>query len=129
MYLGSAWVSLIYFVGNWIALSPGTLNSRIHQLIHKYNLNFILEDAVKIVSESIIKSNTGKTFVVKKGQIIRVIGESTADYVVFNLRDVKERFDQARTKVDQGKIYVTTGDVLISKYNNVMQTIVKDTYR
>ena len=84
---------------------------------------------MKIISESIIKSNTGKTFEVKKGQIIRVIGESTADYVVFNLREVKERFDQARTKVDQGKIYVTTGDVLISKYNNVMQTIVKDTYR
>ena len=82
-----------------------------------------------ILSQSIIQSNTGKTFVVKKGQTIRVIGESTADYVLFNLHDVKERFDQARTKVDQGKIYVTTGDVLISKYNNVMQTIVADTYR
>ena len=31
---------------------------------------------------------------------------------MFNLRNVKERFDQARTKVDQGKIYVTTGDAL-----------------
>jgi uncharacterized protein len=87
------------------------------------------EDKVKVISESVIKSNTGKAFPVKKGQIIRVIGESTADYVVFNLDNVKERFDQARTKVDQGKIYVTTGDVLISKYNNVMMTIVKDTYR
>ena len=64
---------------------------------------------MKIISEAIVKSNSGKTFEVKKGQIIRVIGESTADYVVFNLRNVKERFDQARTKVDQGKIYVTTG--------------------
>src|SRR5947207_13695301 len=88
-----------------------------------------MEGAVKIISESIIKNNTGKAFEVKKGQIIRVIGESTADYVVFNLHDVKERFDQARTKVDQGKIYVTTGDMLISKYNNVMQTVVQDTYR
>ena len=68
---------------------------------------------MKVISESVIKSNTGKTFAVKKGQIIRVTGESTADYVVFNLHNVKERFDQARTKVDQGKIYVTTGDVLI----------------
>jgi uncharacterized protein YcgI (DUF1989 family) len=83
---------------------------------------------MKVLSETIVRA-TAETFVVKKGQIIRVIGESTADYVVFNLRNVKERFDQARTKVDQGKIYVTTGDVLISKYNNVMQTIVKDTYR
>ena len=84
---------------------------------------------MKIISESIIKSNSGATFAVKKGQIIRVMGHSTADYTVFNLHNVKERFDQARTKVDQGKIYVSTGDVLISKFNNVMQTIVKDTYK
>lgn len=84
---------------------------------------------MNILSESIIKSNTGATFVVKRGQIIGVQGHSTADYVVFNLRNVKERFDQARTKVNQGKIYLTTGDVLISKFNNVMQTIVKDTYQ
>ena len=59
---------------------------------------------MRIISESVIKSNTGKSFAVKKGQVLRVIGESTADFVVFNLRNVKERFDQARTKVDQGKI-------------------------
>src|SRR5881409_4034658 len=79
--------------------------------------------------EHVIQKNTGRAFVVKKGRILRVMGESTADFVVFNLRNVRERFDQARTKVDQGKIYVTTGDVLISKYNNVMMTIVRDTYR
>lgn len=88
-----------------------------------------MEAAVRIISESVIKSNTGKTFIVKKGQIIRVIGESTADFVVFNWRNVKERFDQARTKVNQGKIYVTKGDLLISKFNNVMMTIVEDSYR
>ena len=82
-----------------------------------------------VVSEHVIRKNSGKAFVVKKGQILRVIGQSTADFVVFNLNDVRERFDQARTKVDQGKIYVSTGDVLISKFNNVMMTIVKDTYQ
>jgi len=81
-----------------------------------------------IVSENIIQKNTGMAFIVKKGQVIRVVGESTADFVVFNLNDPKERFDQARTKVDQGKIYVTKGDLLISKFNNVMMTIVEDTY-
>jgi len=78
--------------------------------------------------ETIIPKNTGKAFIVKKGRIMRVHGESTADFVIFNSRDVDERFDQARTKVDQGKIYVTTGDLLISKFNNVMMTIVEDTY-
>lgn len=82
-----------------------------------------------IISKTVIKNNTGKAFTVKKGQVIRVIGQSTADFVVFNLRNVRERFDQARTKVNQGKIYVTRGDVLISKFNNVMMTIVKDTYQ
>ena len=80
------------------------------------------------VTETVIPKNSGRAFVVKKGRTLRVLGESTADFVVFNLRNVRERFDQARTKVDQGKIYVSTGDVLISKFNNVMMTIVKDTY-
>lgn len=84
---------------------------------------------MNVVREDVIPKNTGKVFIVKKGQIFRVIGESTADFVIFNLHDVKERFDQARTKVDQGKIYVSKGDVLISKFNNVMMTIVEDTYR
>ena len=44
---------------------------------------------MKIISETIIKSNSGKTFEVRKGQIIRVIGESTADYVVLNFRNLK----------------------------------------
>ena len=83
---------------------------------------------MRVIQETVIPSNTGKAFPVKKGQVIRVIGQSTADFVVFNLRNVKERFDQARTKVDQGKIYVTTGDLLVSKFNNAMMTIVKDTY-
>src|SRR5574341_2638593 len=83
---------------------------------------------MRVIKETVISTNTGKAFPVKKGQVIRVVGQSTADFVVFNLSKVKERFDQARTKVDQGKIYVSTGDVLISKYNNVMMTIVEDTY-
>lgn len=82
-----------------------------------------------IVGESVIKNNTGMAFTLQRGQVIRVIGQSTADFVVFNLDDVRERFDQARTKVDQGKIFFTKGDVLISKSNNVMMTIVDDTYK
>lgn len=82
-----------------------------------------------VVSEAVIQNNTGMAFMVRSGQVIRVIGESTADFVVFNLNNFRERFDQARTKVDQGKIYVGKGDSLISKFNNVMMTIVEDTYK
>lgn len=84
---------------------------------------------MRVLQEAVIRKNTGITFVVKKSQVMRITGQSTADFVVFNLNDVRERFDQARTKVDQGKIYVSTGDVLISKFNSVMMTIVKDTYQ
>jgi len=84
---------------------------------------------MKILSETIIPNNTGMAFTVKNTQYMRVTGESTADFVVFNLHDVRERFDQARTKVNQGKIYVSTGDILISKRNNVMMTIVEDSYQ
>ncbi len=86
------------------------------------------EEKRTIFGEIMIAKNTGMAFVVKKGHLIQVSGESTADFVVFNLNNVKERFDQARTKVGQGKIYVSTGDLLISKFNNVMMTIIEDTY-
>lgn len=82
-----------------------------------------------ITSEQVIRKNTGNAFIVKRGQTIRVIGESTADLVVFNLHNLRERFDQARTKANQGKLYVSKGDVLVSKSNNVMMTIVEDTYQ
>ena len=87
------------------------------------------ESLKNVSSESVIAKNTGKAFIVKRGQYMRVIGESTADFVIYNLNNIKERFDQARTKVDQGKIYVSTGDVLISKFNIVMMTIVEDGYK
>jgi uncharacterized protein len=44
------------------------------------------------------------------------------------LENLRERFDQARTKVDNGKIFVTKGDRLYSKYNNVMMTIIEDQF-
>jgi uncharacterized protein YcgI (DUF1989 family) len=54
---------------------------------------------------------------------------STVDFVAFNLNDLRERFDQARTKVYNMNIFVTTGHPLVSKYNNVMLTISHDGYK
>ena len=82
-----------------------------------------------MIQDEIVLRNTGKAFTLRKGQHIRVIGESTADFVCFNLDNLRERFDQARTKTNQGKIFISTGDKLISKSNNVMFTIVEDTYK
>ena len=82
----------------------------------------------KLLVDEVIAYNTGRSFTLKKGQYIRVIGRSTVDFVAFNLDNLKERFSQARTKTNQAKLFITKGDVLFSKHNSVMLTIVEDTW-
>jgi len=76
-----------------------------------------------------VQKNSGWSSRVIKGQRIRVAGKSVVDFVAFNLHDLKERFDQARTKTNQAKLFISTGDQLISKINNSMLTIVEDTFQ
>jgi len=82
-----------------------------------------------LLHDELMRVNSGASWVVMKGQRIRIIFESIMDFVVFNLDNLNERFDQARTKANLGKIYISTGDVLYSKLNHVMMTIVEDTYK
>ena len=84
---------------------------------------------MKTLQVEVIPYNSGKAFIVKKGQRIRVAGKSIVDFVAFNLNNLKERFDQARTKSNQAKIFISTGDHLISKSNNIILTIVADTFK
>jgi len=83
---------------------------------------------MELIVDVMIPRNTGKAFTLRKDQHIRLTGESTADFVCFNLDNLRERFDQGRTKANQGKIFISKGDKLISKLNNVMFTIVEDHY-
>ena len=84
---------------------------------------------MKVLEEVVIPKNTGKIFIVKKGQCIRVSSETIVDCVVFNLDNLRERFDQARTRCHDGRIFISTGDQLYSKLlNRPMMTIVEDTY-
>ena len=53
-----------------------------------------------VIEDVVIPRNSGRSFIVRKGQLIRVIGETTCDLVVFNNDNLYERFDQARTKVN-----------------------------
>ena len=75
-----------------------------------------------------IPRNTGAAFEVDDGQVIRVSGATIADVVAVNRKDLTQQFDQARTKVYNQTIFVTTGDRLMSKSNEPMMTIVADTY-
>jgi len=81
------------------------------------------------VEEVLMERNSGRSFALRRGERIRIYAESIVDLVVFNLDNLRERFDQARTKANQAKIFLTTGDVLYSKFNNVMMTILHDTFR
>ena len=76
-----------------------------------------------------LEKNSGAAVEVKKGQRLRIAGKSIVDFVAFNLHDLTERFDQARTKTNQVKIFISTGDILYSKRNNPMLTIVEDTFK
>ena len=76
-----------------------------------------------------VRVNSGHAWEMKKGQRVRISFQSIVDFVVFNRDNLSERFDQARTKANQGKIYLSTGDRLLSKLNTTMMTIVEDTFK
>ena len=78
------------------------------------------------ILQEVVPRNSGRSFEVREGQRIRVTGRTVVDLVAFNLHDLRERFDQARTKTNQAKVFITSGDSLYSKRNNVMLTILED---
>jgi uncharacterized protein YcgI (DUF1989 family) len=82
-----------------------------------------------LLKSEVVPKNSGAAFEVKQGQRLRVAGRSIVDFVAFSLNDLSERFDQARTKTNQVKIFITTGDILFSKRNNPMLSIVEDTFK
>jgi hypothetical protein len=62
----------------------------------------------------------------KKDQVIRIIASTTVDFVFFRLQNLRERFDQPRTKVYNMKLFLTAGDKLMGRNNQHMMTIIYD---
>jgi len=86
----------------------------------------------RMIADDLIPARQGGAWLVNRGQHIRVIdveGGQICDFVCFNADKLTERFSQARTKANQGKFTISIGDHLYSRDNNVMLTIVDDTYR
>lgn len=86
---------------------------------------------MKILKEQDIPARSGGAWVVKKGQHIRIIdveGGQIGDFVCFDAVNLRERFSQARTKANQGKFLISTGDHLYTRDNNILLTITEDTY-
>jgi uncharacterized protein YcgI (DUF1989 family) len=84
------------------------------------------EAVMQIKSRMTIESNQGGAVVVEKGQRIRIEGTSIVDFVCFNRDDQADRLDQARTKAVHSKLFLTTGDFLISRADRRMFKIVHD---
>jgi hypothetical protein len=82
----------------------------------------------KTLWERQLERNIGYAFDMETGQCVRITSQTIIDFVCFNRDNLRERFDQARTKANQRKIFITTGDQLISKLNNSMMTIVEDMF-
>jgi uncharacterized protein YcgI (DUF1989 family) len=84
---------------------------------------------MKKLHEQHLPYNTGWAGDIKKGQVVRITATTTVDFVCFRRENLKERFDQARTKVYNGKIFISTGDKLMGRNNQHMMTIVENTNR
>jgi uncharacterized protein YcgI (DUF1989 family) len=86
---------------------------------------------MKTVADDRLPGRGGGAWVVKTGQRIKVTdveGGAIGDFVSFNANDLNERFSQARTKANQGRLLLSIGNHLYTRDNNVLLTIVEDTY-
>lgn len=80
------------------------------------------------VTEILVPRNSGAAVELEAGDVLHVHGHTIVDLVAFDRHDLTHRFDQARTKANQGTIFVSTGDVLVSKRNVDMLRIEIDTF-
>lgn len=84
---------------------------------------------MKIVKEEHVPHNTGWAGELKKGQVIRIIAATTVDFVCFKLQNLRERFDQPRTKVYNMKLFISTSDKLMGRDNQHMMTVLADGFK
>ena len=54
--------------------------------------------AETVIWEKELPRNIGFAFDLKKGQSVRIRSQTIIDFVCFNRTNLRERFDQARTK-------------------------------
>jgi uncharacterized protein len=84
---------------------------------------------MKALNEQTIPNNTGTACTLKKGQRLRLTGETIIDVVAFDLHDLDDRLDQATTKALQKKIFLTAGDRLLARSGKPLLAIVADSWR
>jgi uncharacterized protein YcgI (DUF1989 family) len=83
---------------------------------------------MNVIFEHTIPRNTGWTGEIGTGQVLRITATTTVDFILFDKANIRERFDQARTKVYNKAIFISTGHKLMSRSNKHMMTIVEDSW-
>ena len=73
-----------------------------------------------------IAPNCGWAARMAGGYTLRISAAGGVSLVCFNAADLTERFDQARTKVYNMRLWITAGEQLFSKLNNPMMAMVAD---
>lgn len=82
------------------------------------------------MTSKIIPPRSGVSFILKKGQRLRVTdieGEQVSDFISFNLHDKSEYLSSGRTIDYAETIFLTTGHPFYSNRSNIMFNIIEDT--
>src|SRR5438094_4084493 len=87
------------------------------------------EELMEKINEVHAPHNTGWAGKLKQDQVIRISATTTVDFVCLRRQNLRERFDQARTKVYNMKLFITTGDKLMGRNNQHMMTILADGFK
>lgn len=78
---------------------------------------------------NIIPPRSGVSFILKKGQRLRVVdieGEQVSDFICYNLHDKAEYLSSGRTIDYAETIYLTVGHPFYSNRSNIMFEIIED---
>jgi len=83
-----------------------------------------------MIIKKTIPPQTGASFTLKKGEILKVIdplGQQVSDMVLFNLNDYREKISSGKTLDFEETILITKGNFLWSNRSKKMMEIIEDT--
>lgn len=83
------------------------------------------------IEKFVVPGSYGRAFSVKAGQYVTVTdlyGEQVVDFMAFCEPDYKEYLSMSRCRLGLRRIHFTTGDTLVTNFNNPMIEIKEDTF-
>lgn len=87
------------------------------------------DESSALLTQFHLDPQTGIAFTAQRGQLIRIVdveGEQVSDLICFARGDFGEYLSSGRTIDYNGKLYLSTDDILYSNRSNPMLTIVAD---